>query len=180
MRKLARRTSLLSFTPQKHHGRPECEQVGHSLSCAQSQCVKDECILGIAITNIVRVVVAASSRAVVSPFKGSNGSNTYFKDIMFAMFRTQLGNLDLAADRYMNEATSPMYLKYAHDNKFAPDSITLPSGTQAHWFGSSGAKKVLVYFHGMFSAVSEVPMLSNESRRGVRDAVWTWAYALAR
>jgi hypothetical protein len=67
---------------------------------------------------------------------------------MFAMFRTQLGNLDIAADRYMNGTTTPTYLKYAQDNKFTPESTTLPSGTQAHWFGSKSAKKVLVYFHG--------------------------------
>ena len=69
---------------------------------------------------------------------------------MFAMFRTQLGNLDLAADRHMNGTTTPIYLKYAKDNGFAPVSITLPLGEQAHWFGNSNAKKVLVYFHGMF------------------------------
>jgi hypothetical protein len=67
---------------------------------------------------------------------------------MFAMFRTQLGNLDLAQDRYMNGTTTPIYLKFAKDNGFTPASITLPSEAQAHWFGSSSAKKVIVYFHG--------------------------------
>jgi acetyl esterase/lipase len=85
---------------------------------------------------------------VTSPFKGDNGSNTYFKDVMFAMFRTQLGNLDLAQDRYMNGTTTPIYLKFAKDNNFTPESITLQSGAQAHWFGSSSVKKVIVYFHG--------------------------------
>jgi acetyl esterase/lipase len=94
------------------------------------------------------LVGSASGRLVTSPFKGSNGSNTYFKDVMFAMFRTQLGNLDLAQDRYMNGTTTPIYLKFAKDNDFTPESITLPSGAQAHWFGSSSVKKVIVYFHG--------------------------------
>jgi acetyl esterase/lipase len=67
---------------------------------------------------------------------------------MFAMFRTQLGSLDLAQDRYLNGTTTPIYLKFAKDNNFTPESIVLPSGTQAHWFGSSSARKVLVYFHG--------------------------------
>lgn len=92
---------------------------------------------------------SASGRLVTSPFKGSNGSNTYFKDVMFAMFRTQLGNLNLAQDRYMNGTTTPIYLQFAKDNGFTPESITLPSGAQAHWFGSSSVKKVIVYFHGM-------------------------------
>ncbi|KAL6704309.1 hypothetical protein ACN47E_008373 [Coniothyrium glycines] len=103
--------------------------------------------LGIA-SAVLKAIVAGSTRAIVSPFKGSNRSNTYFKDVMFAVFRAQLGNLDLAADRYMNGTTNPVYRKYAHDNNFPPDSITLPSGVQAHWFGSRSAKKVLVYFHG--------------------------------
>jgi hypothetical protein len=70
---------------------------------------------------------------------------------MFAMFRTQLGNLNLAQDRYMNGTTTPAYLQFAKDNGFAPESMTLPSGTQAHWFGSSSAKKVIIYLHGMTS-----------------------------
>jgi hypothetical protein len=65
------------------------------------------------------------------------------------MLRTQLGSLTLAQDRYMNGTTTPVYLKFAKDKGFTPESITLPSGTQAHWFGSSSVKKVLVYFHGM-------------------------------
>jgi hypothetical protein len=93
-------------------------------------------------------VGSASGRAITSPFKGSNGSNTYFKDVAFAMLRTQLGNFTLAQDRYMNGTTTPAYLQYAKDHDFTPESITLPSGPQAHWFGSSSAKKVLVYLHG--------------------------------
>jgi hypothetical protein len=68
---------------------------------------------------------------------------------MFAMMRTQLGNLTLAQDRYMNGTTTPVYLKFCKDHGITPDSITLPSGTQAHWIGNKNAKKVLIYFHGM-------------------------------
>ncbi|KAJ4362383.1 hypothetical protein N0V83_010476 [Neocucurbitaria cava] len=103
--------------------------------------------LGIASATL-KAILSALQRSVSSPFKGSNGSNTYFKDVMFAMFRTQLGNLDLAADRYMNPLTTPNYLQYAKDHKFTPESITLPSGVQAHLFGNRSAKKLLVYLHG--------------------------------
>ncbi|KAF1846953.1 alpha/beta hydrolase fold domain-containing protein [Cucurbitaria berberidis CBS 394.84] len=96
----------------------------------------------------LKAIFSALQRSLSSPFKGANGSNTYFKDVMFAMLRTQLGNLDLAADRYMNGTTTPIYLKYAQDNQFAPESITLPSGTQAYLFGSRSAKKTLIYLHG--------------------------------
>jgi hypothetical protein len=68
---------------------------------------------------------------------------------MFAMLRTNLGNLDLAQDRYMNGGSStPTYLQHAEKYNFVPDSIKLPSGAQAHWLGNRSAKKVFVYFNG--------------------------------
>lgn len=68
---------------------------------------------------------------------------------MFAMTRAQLGALDIAQDRYLNgNSTTPTYLKHCEQQKVVPDSVTLPSGTQAHWLGSRSAKKVLLYFHG--------------------------------
>lgn len=67
---------------------------------------------------------------------------------MFSMVRAQLGNLDLAQERYMSPLTTPTYIKFAEANGFAPESITLPSGTQAHWIGNKNAKNVILYFHG--------------------------------
>jgi acetyl esterase/lipase len=94
-------------------------------------------------------VGAALQRSLISPFKGSNGSNTYYKDIMLALMRANLGNLNLAQDRYVSGGSSTStYIKYAKDRVFPADSITLPSGTQAHWLGSKSAKKVFVYFNG--------------------------------
>jgi len=68
------------------------------------------------------------------------------------MMRVQLGNLDTAQERYMNGTTTPIYLKWAQDNNITPESVTLASGTQAHWIGSSTAQKVILYFHGMSSS----------------------------
>ncbi|KAF5846461.1 hypothetical protein GGP41_003855 [Bipolaris sorokiniana] len=97
----------------------------------------------------LKAIGAALQRSLTSPFKGDNGSNTYFKDIMFAVSRANMGNLDLVHDRYLNGgSTTTNYVKYTEQQKLAPDSITLPSGTQAHWLGKSNASKVLVYFHG--------------------------------
>ncbi|KAF2790675.1 alpha/beta hydrolase fold domain-containing protein [Melanomma pulvis-pyrius CBS 109.77] len=104
--------------------------------------------LGIASTTL-KAMLSASARLWVSPFKGQNGAPTYFKDVMFSMMRTQLGGLNLAQDRHLNPAnTTPTYLKFAKDNGFAPESITLPSGKLAHWIGSKSAKQVIVYYHG--------------------------------
>ncbi|KAF1999871.1 alpha/beta-hydrolase [Amniculicola lignicola CBS 123094] len=103
--------------------------------------------LGIASVTL-KATLAASVRLWTSPFKGSKGAHTYFKDVMFSMIRTQLGSLNLAQDRYLNPLTTPTYLKYCKDNGITPDSITLPSGVQAHWLGDRSAKKTILYFHG--------------------------------
>jgi hypothetical protein len=70
------------------------------------------------------------------------------------MMRVQLGNLDTAQERYMNGTTTPTYLKWAQDNGITPESITLASGTQAHWIGNSSAKQVILWFHGMSGAAT--------------------------
>ncbi|USP82048.1 uncharacterized protein yc1106_09322 [Curvularia clavata] len=97
----------------------------------------------------LKAIGAALQRSVTSPFKGENGANTYYKDIVFAAMRANLGSLDVAHDRYLNGAsTTANYIQYAKEHKFVPNSITLPNGTQAHWLGTSDAAKTLVYFHG--------------------------------
>ncbi|KAF9699949.1 hypothetical protein EKO04_002045 [Ascochyta lentis] len=104
--------------------------------------------LGIA-SALLKAIAAATGRAFSSPLKGENGANTYFKDVALAAFRAHLGNLSLAEDRYVtSHNASSTYLQYCTSHKLTPESITLPSGTQAHWLGSKDAQKVLVYFHG--------------------------------
>ncbi|KAJ4332190.1 hypothetical protein N0V87_008560 [Didymella glomerata] len=104
--------------------------------------------LGIA-SALLKAVAAAAGRAFTSPFKGENGASTYWKDVALAMFRTNLGNLDLAQDRYLGSTTcTPVYHQYCKSYKITPESITLPSGTQAHFLGNKDAPKTLVYLHG--------------------------------
>lgn len=64
------------------------------------------------------------------------------------MMRTQLGNLNLAQERYLSPLTTPAYIKFAEKSGFTPETITLPSDTQAHWIGNKNAKKVILYYHG--------------------------------
>jgi hypothetical protein len=94
-------------------------------------------------------VAAAVLRLGTSPFKGKTGASTYFKDVMFAMMRSQLGALNLVQFRHMNPGTTDVYLQFAKEKGFTPDSITLRSGTQAHWIGNKNAEKIIVYLHGM-------------------------------
>ncbi|KAF2734486.1 alpha/beta-hydrolase [Polyplosphaeria fusca] len=76
---------------------------------------------------------------------------------MFAMTRTQLGLSSLAQDRFASVPTTTAYLNYAKQHGFVPESITLPSGTKAHWIGNKNAQKVILYFHGGGYVVSLVP-----------------------
>jgi acetyl esterase/lipase len=141
-----------SLTSLQYHGEPERKQTGHRFGDYESQYViagLDTRPLPYLGSRLTSAVGSALQRSLISPFKGTNGSNTYYKDIMLAMLRTNLGNLNLDQDRYINGGSStPIYLKHAKKHNFAPESITLPSGTQAHWFGHKSAKKVFVFFHG--------------------------------
>ena len=70
---------------------------------------------------------------------------------MFAMMRSQLGNMTLPQERYINSLTTPIYISFAKDKGFPPDSITLSDGVQAHWIGNKNAQKTIVYFHGPYN-----------------------------
>lgn len=85
---------------------------------------------------------------VVSPFKGKNGAPTYFKDVMYAMLRAQLGNMTIPEQKYLYPPTTVTYLQVAKEKGFQPDSVVLPDGIQAHWLGPRSKEKVIVYFHG--------------------------------
>ena len=93
-------------------------------------------------------MLAASLRLWTSPFKGQNGAPTYFKDVVFAMIRTQMASLNTAEERHVNGLTKSVYLKYAKDTGFEPKSVILSSGVEAHWLGDDDAEKVIVYLHG--------------------------------
>ena len=94
-------------------------------------------------------MLAALARLTTSPFKGSKGAPTYFRDVMFAMTRSQLRNLTIEQAQYVNKPTTEVYLDYCKANKLEPVSVDLLNGAQAHWLGDKNAKVTLVYLHGM-------------------------------
>ncbi|EON69714.1 hypothetical protein W97_08974 [Coniosporium apollinis CBS 100218] len=96
----------------------------------------------------IRAFAALFKRMVVSPFKGKNGAPTYFKDVMYAMLRAQLGNMTIPEQKYLYPPTTATYLQVAKEKGFQPDSVVLPDGIQAHWLGPRSKEKVIVYFHG--------------------------------
>lgn len=103
---------------------------------------------------------------------------------MFAMMRSQLGNMTLAQGRYIHPLTTPVYLSFAKDKGFPPDSITLSDGVQAHWIGNKNAQKTIVYFHGGGYVMSATPalfqyLIDTLIAQGTDTAVLVLAYTLA-
>ncbi|KAJ4356585.1 uncharacterized protein N0V89_004620 [Didymosphaeria variabile] len=142
--------------------------------------------VGIASTTL-KAMTAASARLWTSPFKGQQGAHNYFKDVIFTMMRTQLGNLDLEQEMYTRVPTTETYLNFCKDNGIAPESVTLSSGTQAHWLGNKNAKRVLLWFHGGGYVVAATPghfqylvdMKDTLNAQGSDTAVLFLAYGLA-
>jgi hypothetical protein len=83
-----------------------------------------------------------------SPFKGSKGAPTYFRDVMYSMIRTQLRTLSIEQAQYLNKPTTEVYLDFAKQNKFEPVSVDLGNGAKGHWVGEKNAKVSLVFLHG--------------------------------
>jgi hypothetical protein len=100
-------------------------------------------------------VLSALTRLCTSPFKGSKGAPTYFKDVAFAAVRTQLRSMSISQSRYLAKSSTASYYESAKALNFEPDSIDLANGVQAHWLGDKNAEITLVYFHGM-SALLEL------------------------
>jgi hypothetical protein len=93
-------------------------------------------------------VFSALTRLCTSPFKGSKGAPTYFKDVAFAAVRTQLRSMSIPQSRFLAKSTAESYYEAAKTLKFEPESIDLDGGVQAHWLGDKNAELTLVYFHG--------------------------------
>ncbi|KAJ4290497.1 hypothetical protein N0V90_010714 [Kalmusia sp. IMI 367209] len=152
----------------------------------QQQSISFGSRVGIASTTL-KAMLAASARLWVSPFKGQNGAHNYFKDVIFTMMRTQLGNLDLAQETYTRVSTTETYLAFCKNNGITPESVTLSSGTQAHWIGNKDAKRVILWCHGGGYVMAGTPghfqylvdMKDTLNAQGSDTAILFLAYGLA-
>jgi acetyl esterase/lipase len=83
------------------------------------------------------------------PFTSSDGKpQTAYKDFIYAAFRHLLSNLTLKQEKWLSPSTETVYLNFARDKNFQPDTDVLPSGLKVHWVGNKSADKVFLYFHG--------------------------------
>lgn len=57
--------------------------------------------------------------------------------------------MTVAQTRLSSKSTTEAYYEYAKLNNFAPESLDLPNGLQAHWLGDKNAATTLVDFHGI-------------------------------
>lgn len=100
-----------------------------------------------------------SNRLWISPFKGSTGAPTYFKDVAYTAFRAHLENLTLEQGAYLDTPTDDVYRAVCKNLNYHPDSITLSDNVQAHWIGKRDSDKLIVYFHGGGFCTSATPGL---------------------
>ncbi|KIW03662.1 uncharacterized protein PV09_04984 [Verruconis gallopava] len=95
-----------------------------------------------------KALAAALIRMTTSPFKGSKGGPTYYRDVFMTLVRTQLRNVSIEQTQYTSKPTGQVYLDFATANKFTPMTDDLGNGGKAHWLGDKSAKVTLVYLHG--------------------------------
>jgi hypothetical protein len=73
---------------------------------------------------------------------------TAYKDFVYAVGRYVLANVTIAQEKWLAPPTETMYLNFAKERKFKPDTTVLSSGLKIHWIGGKTADKVFLYYHG--------------------------------
>jgi acetyl esterase/lipase len=87
-------------------------------------------------------------RLATRPFTNDVKPPTAYKDFVYAVGRYVLGNITIAQEKWLAPPTETMYLNFARERNFKPDSTVLSSGKKIHWIGNKTADKVFLYFHG--------------------------------
>lgn len=65
-----------------------------------------------------------------------------------AMIRTFLQQATVSQLQAIAPTVEELYMAFAKQEGFTPESITCPDGTKAFWIGSPKADKVVIWFHG--------------------------------
>jgi len=93
-------------------------------------------------------VFTAFSHLLTTPIRWGPRPSSLFKDVAYAAFRTFLGNISIASEKYLDAGSDATYLEFARKRGFQPDTLVLADGTKAHWLGPRQADKVIIFFHG--------------------------------
>lgn len=113
-----------------------------------------------------RTISSALIRLITSPLSSGPKGKTYLKDVVYAALRTQLSNVSVATEQWMNPSSESTYKDFAKKAKIQPDITTLDSGLNLCWLGPKTAQKVLLYMHGGGYSLSCSP------------GHWEWLYEL--
>ena len=87
-------------------------------------------------------------RLFLSPFKGTKGAPSYFKDVMYAALRTMLDSMTIAMQKATDTPTEETYYLLCAEAGQPARHTDLPHDCKAFWFGKAKAEKLIVYFHG--------------------------------
>lgn len=82
------------------------------------------------------------------PFTSNARPPTAFRDFAYAVSRYVLSNMTIPLEKWLAVPTEKVYLKFAQDTGFTPDTTILGSGLKLHWIGDKATDKVFLYFHG--------------------------------
>ncbi|KAK5124601.1 hypothetical protein LTR85_001314 [Meristemomyces frigidus] len=104
-----------------------------------------------------RVLFSVISRLLTAPFTSGAKANTFLKDLIFAALRANLSYVTASQEQWLNGTTESIYLDFAKEAQFQPDTDVLPSGLKAHWLGTKSAEKVILYFHGGGYVLAAMP-----------------------
>jgi len=125
-----------------------------------------------------------SLRLATRTFGTSDGRPpTAYKDFIYATLRHLLSNVSVKQEKWLSPPTDTVYLNFARDKNFQPDTDVLPSGVKVHWVGNKSAEKVFLYFHGggYVNAISPAHLewlleLSTDLSKSKRVAVAVLSY----
>lgn len=99
----------------------------------------------------IHLVFSAVAALLVAPFRGKSGAPSWSQHALYAAMRTLMSSSTVAQQQWLCVPTDSIYLQLASSKGFQPDSIVLSDGAKAHWMGRKSAKKILLYFHGLYS-----------------------------
>jgi acetyl esterase/lipase len=87
-------------------------------------------------------------RLIVSPFRGAHTPSTILKDVLFTAVRRFHTIVTTPQEQWIFASTDAVYEQTIKARDMSPESVELPNGGRAHWYGPRNASKILVFFHG--------------------------------
>ncbi|EMC99246.1 hypothetical protein BAUCODRAFT_146213 [Baudoinia panamericana UAMH 10762] len=97
---------------------------------------------------LLRAVSSALLRLVTRPLTSGAKQNTLFRDVLFALLRTQLSSINTAQEQWSQSTTEKEYNAFMKKRKLEPATEVTQGGVRVHWLGNKNAKMTILFYHG--------------------------------